>query len=113
MVTSTGPTAWTGFQPAHVQSSTVASGTGAQGGTAAVAGASNIKYDAPKEYDGTATPGVRVWLTQVERYMRLVRMPDSDRFDFVATKCLKSASSWMDARLQAIDRGDRAVWASW
>ena len=75
--------------------------------------ASNVKYDAPAHYDGSSTPGVRVWLTQMERYMRLTRMPAADQFDYVATRCTKSASSWINARLLAIERGDLANWGSW
>ena len=49
----------------------------------------------------------------MERYLRLTRMPATDYFDYVATRLVKSASSWMNSRLLAIEKGDLANWTSW
>ena len=36
------------------------------------AGVGQMKLEAPPQYPGKRQPGARVWLTQMERYMRLM-----------------------------------------
>ena len=44
-------------------------------------------------------PSVHVWLTQMERYMRLMKYSPSDWLDIVAMMVEGAASSWVNAVL--------------
>ena len=84
-------------------------------GTAAVAGpgVGQMKLDAPPRYSGGRRPSVRVWLSQMERYMRLMRYPNTDWLDIIAMRVDGTASSWMNAQLAMIERGQRPQFADW
>ena len=45
-----------------------------------------VKIEAPPRYFGKRQPGVRMWLTQMERYMKLMKYVPSDWLDIVAIK---------------------------
>ena len=85
-------------------------GTSAVHGTVSVG---QMKLDAPPRYSGKRYPGARVWLAQMERYMRLMRYDPADWLDVVAMRVDGSASSWMNAALAAIERGQRQAFVDW
>lgn len=89
------------------------SGGGVTGGAAISAGVGQMKLDAPPRYGGRRRPGVRVWLSHVERYMRLMKFPPSDWLDIVAMRVKGAASSWMNATLVAIERNQRPRFIDW
>ena len=72
-------------------------------------GVGQMKLDAPPRYAGQRQPGVRVWLTQMQRYMRLMRYPPSDWLDVVAMRVEGAASTWVNAVLEEIAMGHRPV----
>ena len=72
-----------------------------------------MKLDAPPRYGGGRRPGVRVWLSHMERYMRLMKFPPSDWLDIVAMRVEGAASSWMNAALVAIERNQRPRFLDW
>ena len=72
-----------------------------------------MKLDAPPRYNGARKPGARVWLQQMERYMRLMHYDPMNRLDIVAMRIEGAASSWVNATLQAIQLGWRPYFADW
>ena len=77
------------------------------------AGVGQMKLEAPPRYSGKRQPGVRVWLTQMERYMRLMRYAPTDWLDVVAMRVEGAASSWVNAVLQEISEGRRPIFRTW
>ena len=77
------------------------------------AGVGQMKLEAPPRYSGKRQPGARVWLTQMERYMRLMRYAPTDWLDVVAMRVEGAASSWVNAVLQEISEGCRPVFRTW
>ena len=77
------------------------------------AGVGQMKLEAPPRYSGKRQPGARVWLTQMERYMRLMRYAPTDWLDVVAMRVEGAASSWVNAVLQEISEGRRPVFRTW
>ena len=71
-------------------------------------GVGQMKLDAPPRYAGGRKPGVRVWLSHMERYMRLMRYDQTDWLDIVAMRVNGSASAGVNAALQGIQLGRRA-----
>ena len=45
-----------------------------------------VRIEAPPRYSGKRQPNVYVWLTQMERYMRLIKYSPSDWLDIVAMR---------------------------
>lgn len=76
-------------------------------------GMGHVKLDAPARFSGGKIPGVRVWLTQMERYLRLSRANANDWLDMVAMRTDGAASAWINATFQEIDQGRRNPFASW
>ena len=76
-------------------------------------GVGQMKLEAPPQYSGKRQPRARVWLTQMERYMRLMRYAPTDWFDVVAMRVEGAASSWVNAVLQDISEGRRRVFCMW
>ena len=72
-----------------------------------------MKLEAPPRYSGKRQPGVRVWLAQMQRYMRLMRYDPSDWLDVVAMRVDGAASSWVNAVLQDIAEGNRQIFHTW
>ena len=72
-----------------------------------------MKLEAPPQYSGKRQPGARVWLTQMERYMRLMRYAPTDCLDVVAMRVEGAASSWVNVVLQEISEGHRPVFRTW
>ena len=64
-----------------------------------IAGVGQMKLEAPLRCSGKRQPGARVWLTQMERYMRLMRYAPTDWLDVVAMRVEGAASSWVNAVL--------------
>ena len=89
------------------------SGGGGTGGAAISVGVGQMKLDAPPRYGGGRRPGVRVWLSHMERYMRLMKFPPTDWLDIVAMWVEGAASSWMNAALVAIERNQRPRFIDW
>ena len=69
------------------------------GFTPHTAGVGQMKLEAPPRYSGKRQPRARVWLTQMERYMRLMRYAPTDWLDVVAMRVEGAASSWVNAVL--------------
>ena len=70
-----------------------------------------MKLDAPPRYAGGRCPGVRVWIAAMERYMHLMRYDPTDWINVVAMRVDGAASSWVNAALLAIERGQRPPFA--
>ena len=88
--------------------------TTSTGGSAPLTATSGrVKIEAPPRYAGKRQPSVRVWLTQMERYMRLMRYSPSDWLDIVAMRVEGAASSWVNAVLQDVAAGHRAAFLTW
>ena len=83
------------------------------GFTPHTAGVGQMKLEAPPRYSGKRQPGARVWLTQMERYMRLMHYAPTDWLDVVAMRVEGTASSWVKAVLQEISNGRRPVFRTW
>ena len=83
------------------------------GFTPQTAGVGQMKLEAPPRYSGKRQPGARVWLTQMERYMRLMRYAPTDWLDVVAMRVEGAASSWVNAVLQEISEGRRPIFRTW
>ena len=87
---------------------------GTSGGVPVVAsGVGQMKLDPPPRYSGGRRPGARVWLSQMERYMRLMEFPAKKWLDIVAMRVDGSASTWINAQLAQITRGQRPRFVDW
>ena len=64
-----------------------------------IAGVGQIKMETPPQCSGKRHPGVRVWLTQMEQYMRLMCYAPTDWLDIVATRVEGVVSNWVNATL--------------
>ena len=58
-----------------------------------------MKLESPPRYSGKRQPGARVWLTQMERCMRLMRYAPTDWLNVVAMRVEGAVSSWVNAVL--------------
>ena len=96
-----------------VGKSTGMPGTTSGGFAPQIAGVGQMKLEAPPQYSGKRQPGARVWLTQMERYMKLMRYAPTDWLDVVAMRVEGAASSWVNAVLQDISAGRRPVFHTW
>ena len=67
-----------------------------------IAGVGQMKLEAPPRYSDKRQPRVRVWLTQMERYMRLMHYAPTDWLDVVAMRVEDTASSWVNVVLQDV-----------
>ena len=76
-------------------------------------GLGQLKLEAPLQYSGKRQPRARVWLTQMERYMRLMHYVPTIWVDVVAIRVEGIASSWVSAVLQEISEGCRPVFHMW
>lgn len=65
-----------------------------------IAGLGQMKLESPPQYSRKRQPGVRVWLTQMERYMKLMRYAPTDWLDVIAMRVESVASSWVNVVLQ-------------
>ena len=97
----------------HPQAAGTSGVSGTQGGAVMGVGVGQMKLDAPPRYGGGRKPGARVWLSQMERYMRLMKYPRNDWLDVVAMRVEGAASSWMNATLLSIERGQRVRFIDW
>ena len=88
--------------------------TTSTGGSAPLtASGGQVKIEAPPRYSGKRQPSVCIWLTQMERYMRLMKYSPSDWLDIVAMRVEGAASSWVDAVLQDVAVGRSAALPTW
>ena len=58
-----------------------------------------MKLEAPPRYSGKRQPRVRVWLIQMEHYIKLMHCTPSDWLDVVAMRLEGVASSWVNVVL--------------
>ena len=72
-----------------------------------------LRLEAPPRYGGGTRPGVRAWLREVSRWMRLMEYPRANWVDIVATRLEGAASSWLSHEQVAIERHTRADWDDW
>ena len=86
---------------------------GPQGPAAPASGVGVMRLEAPPRYGGGQKPGVRAWLREVHRWMRLMRYAERDYIDIVATRTVDAAASWLTHEQLAIERGVRAPWRNW
>ena len=77
------------------------------------AGVGQMKLEAPPRYSGKKQPSVRTWLSQMERYMRLMKYAPTDWLDVVAMRVDGAASSWVNAVLQEVADGRRQAFRTW
>ena len=83
------------------------------GFTPHAAGVGQMKLEAPPRYSGKKQPSVRTWLSQMERYMRLMKYEPTDWLDVVAMRVDGAASSWVNAVLQEVADGRRQAFRTW
>ena len=96
-----------------VEKSTVLPETTSGGFAPRTVGVGQMKLEVPPQYSGKRQPRARVWLTQMERYMRLMRYTPPDWLDVVAMRVEGAASSWVNAVLQEISEDHRPVFCTW
>ena len=72
-----------------------------------------MRLEAPPRYGGGTRPGVRAWLREVSRWMRLMEYPQGVWEDIVATRLEGAALSWLTHEQVAIERHTRAPWRDW
>ena len=72
-------------------------------------GVGQIKLEAPPQYSDKRQPRAQVWLTQMERYMKLMHYAPTNWLDVVAMRVEGAASSWVNAVLQDISACHRPV----
>ena len=87
--------------------------TSAGGSAALIAAGGQVNIEAPPRYSGKRQPGVRIWLTQMECYMRLMKYSPSDWLDIVAMRVEGATSSWVNAVLQDVAASHRAAFLTW
>ena len=61
-----------------------------------------LRLEAPARYAGGQRPGVRAWLRDVSRWMRLMDYPEAKWIDIVATCTEGAAASWLSHEQIAI-----------
>ena len=72
-------------------------GAGTSGATSAPqVGAAEVKVDPPTRYSGARVPGVRSWLTQMERWMVLQDYPVDKYVAVVANQTEGAAQAWIN-----------------
>ena len=76
-------------------------------------GVGQMKLEAPPRYFGKRQPWFRVWLTQMEPYMKLMRYTPTNWLDVVAMRVEGAASSYVNAVLQDVVVGHRPVFCTW
>ena len=86
-------------------------GTFGQGARPLAVGA--LRLEAPPRYQGGTWPGVRAWLREMSRWMRLMDYPQGKWIDIVATRTEGAAQSWLTHEQQAMERRMRVPWANW
>ena len=96
-----------------VGKSTGMPGTTSGGFAPQTTGVGQMKLEAPPQYSGKRQPGARVWLTQMERYMKLMRYAPTDWLDVVAMRVEGAVSSWVNVVLQDISAGRKPVFRTW
>lgn len=72
-----------------------------------------LRLEGPPRFNGTRKPGVRTWLVEIERWMRLMRYDEVDYVDIVGTRLEGPASSWLNGEQQRIARGARPNFRDW
>ena len=72
-----------------------------------------MKLGAPPQYSGKRQLGVRIWLTQMEHYMKLMHYTPTDWLDVVAMWVEGATNSWVNAVLQDVAVGHRLMFHTW
>ena len=76
-------------------------------------GVGQMKLEAPPQYSSKRQPRVRVWLTQMECYMKLMCYASTDWLDVVAMRVEGAVSSWVNAVLQDAAASHKLVFHTW
>ena len=79
-------------------------------GLSGALGVGQLKLEAPPRYKGSRFPGVRRFLTDVERWMRLMRYPRAVYVDIIATRCEDGPQLWINNSQRDISAG---LWSDW
>ena len=87
--------------------------TSARGSVPLIASSGQVKIEAPPRYFGKRQLDVRIWLTQMERCMRLMKYSPSGWLDIMARRVEGAASSWVNAVLQDVAVGHRVAFLTW
>ena len=87
--------------------------TSAGGSAPLIVVGGQVKIEAQPRYSGKRQQGVHMWLTQMERYVKLMQYCPSDWLDIVAMRVEGAASSWVNAVLQDVDVGNKAAVLTW
>ena len=82
-------------------------------GLSGALGVGQLKLEAPPRYKGSRFPGVRRFLTDVERWMRLMRYPRDMYVDIIATRCEGGPQLWINNSQRDISAGLRSDWADY
>ena len=61
-----------------------------------------MELDMPPRYARGRRPSARVWLSSIERYMRLVHFDPQDWIDVVAVRIDGTTSSWINATIVVV-----------
>ena len=86
-------TSWSGDDISLVDKPADVAMTCAGASTPLIAVGVQVKIEPPPRYSGKRQPGVHIWLTQMERYMKLMKYSPSDWLDIVAMRVEGAASS--------------------
>ena len=72
-----------------------------------------MKIEVPPRYSRKRHLSVRVWLTQVKWYMKLIKVSPFDWLGGVAMRVEDVASSWVNAVLRDLVASRRVVFLTW
>ena len=72
-----------------------------------------MKLEALTRHSGKRQPRARVWLTQMERYMKLMRYDPTGWLNVVAMQVEGATRSWVNAVLQDVAAGRKPVFCTW
>ena len=82
-------------------------------GLSGALGVGQLKLEAPPRYKGGRWPGVRRFLTDVERWMRLMKYPHDVYVDIIATRCEGDPQLWINNSQRNISAGLRSDWVDY
>ena len=76
-------------------------------------GVDQMQLEAPPRYSGKKQLSAWTWLSQMERYMQLMKYAPTDWLDVVAMRVDGAASSWVNVMLQEVVDGRRQAFRMW
>ena len=87
--------------------------TSTGGSTALIVVGCQVKIEAPPSYSRKRQLGVCMWLTQMKRYIKLMKYSPSDWLVIAAMRVEGAASSWVNVVLQNVAVGHRPAFLTW